>query len=139
MSFNYNNYNRSACSACILGTLHLTSQASYQASGGFCPGPVNFTCIATNSGAGLVWMVNGSSIATYYFIDGFVYPLGLTVTSALSASGVTVEITSVVQGAGGLSLFRANDVTVLDNTSLQCVEVERSNILNIKSLSGKLQ
>ena len=91
----------------------------------YCPGPVTFTCMATELTSGiLVWQVNGSTAASYAFIAAHRFPHLLTIISPLV--GVMAEITSVSANPNVANTFdifsvlNASDVSILKSTSLQC-------------------
>lgn len=123
-------YNFVYCSALLIvfeiGNASLDLMSSPTSTTGiFCPGPVNFTCIGTEIMSSFSWLINSSTSATYFYQDADTFPRTLTINSLLD--GVTVEVTnatinpSITSTFDMTSVLSANDVSVFNDTSLQCV------------------
>lgn len=98
-----------------------------------CPGPVTFTCAGTDIGAGILWRVNGSTAATYVYLINHSFPRKVPVVVPLE--GVTIHVSYVTRDGNRYitSTLRADDVTVLDQSSLQCLGTNvLSNMMNIE-------
>ena len=104
--------------------LILTSQP--QTSGTFCPGPVTFTCVGTQIGAGLFWEVNGATLVSYGFRVTDTFPQTLMMEHPLE--GVVAMVTSASINPPGAStiditsVLSVRDVSVLNGAYLQCAE-----------------
>ena len=88
----------------------------------YCPGPVLFTCNATDISAVLRWELNDNSIGEYTFDQTDRYPLDLTVTSPLIDS---IQVISATRDENSNSLdiistLRVSNVSVLNGTSVHC-------------------
>ena len=103
-----------------VGAPQLTLTSQPVTSGTYCPGPVNFTCVGTDIGDSLFWLVNDSIAASYPFKAGDTYPQSLTVTPPLDQ--VTIQIISVTTNANSnldiISVFAVGDVSVLFGASI---------------------
>ena len=89
----------------------------------YCPGPVLFTCNATDISAVLRWELNDNSIGeyTFYSMDG--YPLDLTVTSPLIDSIKVISATLDGNSLDIASTLRVSDVSVLNGYSIHCEDL----------------
>ena len=121
-----------------IGAAQLTLISQPQTSGTYCAGPVTFTCVGTQIGVGLQWLVNNSIVATYNFRDTQTFPFPLTVDPSLD--GVVAAVTSAsainltdAREIDITSVLNASDVSVLNGASLQCeILQEQSNVLQIE-------
>ena len=117
--------------------LHLTSQP--QTSGTYCPGPITFTCVGTQIGAGLFWEVNGSTVASYQFRVTDTFPQNLSVSINPTLNGVMAEVISASINPPGsstidiTSMLSVRNVSALNGASLYCEIVQlQSNVIQIE-------
>ena len=122
------------------GGAQLTLTSEPQTSGTYCPGPVTFTCVGTQTHMSLFWLVNSSSVITYGFRDTDTFPFPLSVSPPLDGVMATVTDASISPpGASTIditSVLSVSDVSVLNGASLQCENNEiQSNMLRINAKS----
>ena len=103
----------------------------------YCPGPVLFTCNATDIAAVLHWELNDTNIGGYIFNPMDRYPLNLTVTSPLINS---IQVTSATVDGYSFSIIstlRVSDVSVLNRSCIHCEDQlgRESNKENVSVVS----
>ena len=86
----------------------------------YCPGPVLFTCNATDIAIILHWELNNNIIGEYAFNLMDIYPLDVTVTSPLIHSIQVISATVNVNSLDIISTLRVSDVSVLNGSSIHC-------------------
>ena len=119
-------------------SLILTSVSS--SSEPYCPGPVLFTCNATDISTVFRWRLNDTIIAEYTFqFMNRRYPLNLTVESSLINAIQVISVTSNLSrnSISIISTLRVSAVSVLNRSSIYCEDSlqQRSNVANISVVS----
>ena len=116
----------------------LTLTSEPLTSGSYCDGrPVTFICEGTDIGGSLFWQLNDSTLTSHPFRDGDVFPLSLP----NPLDGVSIVIVNATSNQDSnfdfTSLLNATDVSVLMESSLQCLGTgSDSNVLNITILES---
>ena len=103
----------------------------------YCPGPVLFTCSATDIAPTHCWKLNDTSIGEYSFSFTYQYPLDLTVTSPLIDSIKVISATLDGNSLDIISTLRVSDVSVLNGSAIHCEDLvqRESNEANISVVS----
>ena len=121
------------------GPQQLTLTSEPPTSGTFCPGPVIFTCMGTEVGGGLSWVVNGTgTLATYTFVvsDMTPFPRNLSITLPLDGVMAAVTSASISIDSNSVdinSVLSVRNVSVLNGASLHCAIIAlQSNSIQIE-------
>ena len=119
--------------------LTLTSQPAPVSGIYYCPGPVNFTCVATEISidSQFFWDLNGSWTFNYGFRVSDVFPFNLTRRFNDPLAGVTAQIIDASLQGG--TIFNVESVMrivmsspILNSTSVRCSDkFTSSGVLNI--------
>ena len=99
----------------------------------FCPGQMVFTCTATDISVLFRWELDDISICSYAYRSTHVYPLNLTVSSALIDSIQIISATVDGNSLDLVSTLRVSDLSVLNGSSLHCEDAlqRESNAIDI--------
>ncbi len=113
-----NNYYTIALLLAIPGNT-LTSSPPPSSNGYFCPGPVQFTCVVTESFS-LIWRINNTYRGTYSISSEDTFPRHLAFSPHLP--DVILTITSASFSGGGLSIESTLTASVsdLNETLIEC-------------------
>ena len=109
-----------------------------------CPGPIQFTCMGTEVGNGLMWRVNGSDYATVTvtfigttlvpriiknpLLSGLEVPVMVNSVSVNQENNATIDIRSTLR----------SNVSVLTGSMIQCSALEvDSNKVHVRAIAGR--
>ena len=115
--------------------LSLTS--SPQLTGPICPGPIEFTCVATRVPFLLQWRLNDTVHGTYSF-TGDTRPVSISLNPPIP--GVMAQVTSVSQNQDivtmNITSTLSGNASALDGSSVQCTAVTFTNEVYMVNVIG---